>query len=114
MEENVGRRSRECDRRGRCHRAGVRRHVGVRHGRVSELRQVRGLPERGFYPVREITFKGRTLWLRNVRLTDYSYAYIKSGYRAGDLVTVHRSKNGGKTWKNCGPFTRDHSNQQPN
>lgn len=66
-----------------------------------------------FYPVRKLTFKGRTLWLRNVRATDYSYAYIKSGYRAGDLVTLHRSKDGGKTKKNCGPFARDHSNQQP-
>ncbi|MEV4242075.1 hypothetical protein AB0J63_01565 [Streptosporangium canum] len=67
-----------------------------------------------FYPVRKLTFKGRTLWLRNVRATDYSYAYIKSGYRAGDLVTVQRSKDRGKTKKVCGPFARDHSNQQSN
>ncbi|MCG5216144.1 hypothetical protein [Streptosporangium sp. KLBMP 9127] len=72
------------------------------------------------YPVRKINFKGRVLWLRNLRIpnrlpyADWSYAHIVGFTIPGDRVWVDRSTNGKKTWTQCGPFSRSWSNMLSN
>jgi hypothetical protein len=73
-----------------------------------------GAPSWVSYPVRSVNLRGRTVQLKNVRLTDWSYAYVSRGYRKGDRVWIDRSGNGGQNWRKCGPFARGHSNQVPN
>ncbi|MER7815327.1 hypothetical protein QRN89_34965 [Streptomyces chengbuensis] len=65
---------------------------------------------------RTVTHGGRTvkIALVNQRLSDHSFAAIRSGYRSGDQTWVDRSTDGGKNWTQCGPFNRQFSNDLNN
>lgn len=52
--------------------------------------------------------------LTNDQVSDHSYASIGYGYKSGDQTWVDRSYNGGRTWTQCGPFTRSYSNTLSN
>jgi hypothetical protein len=61
---------------------------------------------------RTVTHAGRTveIALVNQRLSDHSFAAVRSGYRNGDQTWVDRSRDGGATWTQCGPFNNIFSN----
>ncbi|MET7383556.1 hypothetical protein ABZT08_33015 [Streptomyces sp. NPDC005526] len=65
---------------------------------------------------RTVTHGGRTvkIALVNQRLSDHSFAAIRSGYRNGDQTWVDRSSDGGRNWTQCGPFNRKFSNDLKN
>ncbi|MDP9843380.1 hypothetical protein [Streptosporangium lutulentum] len=61
---------------------------------------------------RTVTHGGRTVRvaLVNQRLSDHSFAAVRSGYRSGDQTWVDRSSDGGANWTQCGPFNNIFSN----
>ncbi|WP_061290490.1 hypothetical protein [Herbidospora cretacea] len=62
---------------------------------------------------RSATVSGRTVKvaLVNHRISDHSFAAIRSGYRSGDQTWIDRSKDKA-SWTQCGPFSSQFSNDQ--
>ncbi|GAA1260214.1 hypothetical protein GCM10009677_09310 [Sphaerisporangium rubeum] len=52
--------------------------------------------------------------LTNDQVSDHSYSSFSYGYKSGDQTWVDRSYDGGSTWTQCGPFTRNYSNTLKN
>ena len=54
--------------------------------------------------------RGRVFQLRTTRLTELVQGEIASGYRSGDRVWVDVSLTQGRSWSQCGPYTRSQTN----